>query len=140
MIAPSSAVRMQPSRSERTETALKTLNRHFPDYRQIDPDNTQFYRHWNRLVSAAVKKASSATDPSKATSELLRSHPREVERFMEELDGFVHYLKERCIAARAVRQEAKDIAATPGRRRSGSRRSNSGNGFTRTPGITSAAT
>ncbi len=38
----------------------------------------------------------------------------EVERFMDGLDGFVHHLKERCIAARAVRHEAKAIAAAPG--------------------------
>jgi hypothetical protein len=47
-------------------------------------------RAHSRLVSAAFKKTAGATDPSQATSELLRSHPRDVERFMdiiEELQG-----------------------------------------------------
>ena len=49
-------------------------------------------RAHRRLVFAAVTKAAEAADPdaSKATKELLRSHAREVERFMdiiEELKG-----------------------------------------------------
>ena len=36
-----------------------------------------------RLVVTAVTRSASTGDPSKATSELLRSHAREVERFMD---------------------------------------------------------
>ena len=47
-------------------------------------------RAHRRLVFAAVTKTVGAADPSRATSELLRSHPHEVQRFMdivEELKG-----------------------------------------------------
>jgi len=38
----------------------------------------------------------------------------EVERFMDGLNGFVHHLKERCIAARAVKLQAKESGASAG--------------------------
>ena len=47
-------------------------------------------RAHRRLVAAAFTKTAGAADPSEATSVLLRSHPRDVERFMniiEELQG-----------------------------------------------------
>ncbi len=55
----------------------------------LSADLSRAHRH---LVFAAVTKAAEAADPdlSKATNELLRSHAREVERFMdiiEELKG-----------------------------------------------------
>jgi len=37
----------------------------------------------------------------------------EVERFIDGLNGFAHHLKERCVAARAVTYEGKDIGGSP---------------------------
>jgi glutamate dehydrogenase len=46
----------------------------------LSADLSQVHR---RLVVTAVTRSASTGDPSKATSELLRSHAREVERFMD---------------------------------------------------------